>query len=260
MALAEPLAVGSPLAKPGVLMAQTWWHGFGMLALAIVGLALVNRWFILHLFTLLYLITGSEGASRFGLFLFLYPGVFLHELSHWATAWLLGLHPSKFRVWPRATKGNLQLGSVTIRSGGPLADGLVGLAPFLVGTALLTFIGWYVFPLRRTFSVGNMAALIGDISHTPDGLLWLYIVVIVSNSMLPSASDRRPWATVAAYLVIVGGIVYALGFVPTTGDMARVGGWLEPLALSLLFSLTVDVVFVLILLALEQVALVFRGG
>jgi len=89
VALAEPLAAGNPLASSGVLMAQTWWHGFGMLALAIVGLALVNRWFILHLFTLLYLITGSDGASRFGLFLFLYPGVFLHELSHWVTAWLL---------------------------------------------------------------------------------------------------------------------------------------------------------------------------
>ncbi len=240
-------------------MGQNWWFVFGALALVVAGLTLVNRWVILHLYTFFYLVTGSEKASRFGLFLFLYPGVFLHELSHWVVAWLLGLHPSKFRVRPRMTKGHLQLGSVTIRSGGPLADGLVGLAPFISGTALLTFIGVYVFPLKGALTARGLPDLVSEVSHAPDALFWLYVVVIVSNSMLPSASDRRPWATVAAYLAIVGGIAYALGFVPSTDGMAIVGHWMEPLAAALAFALLVDVVFVLMLLALEQVALVFRG-
>jgi hypothetical protein len=150
------------------------------------------------------------------------------------------------------------MGSVTVRSGGPLADGLVGLAPFAVGTALLTFIGWYVFPLRGAFSIQGLPGLIRDVLRTPDGLLWLYVVIIVSNSMLPSASDRRPWGTVAAYLAIVGGIAYALGFVPTATEIANFGGLLEPLITSLAFALIVDVAFVLSLLVLEQIALAFR--
>ncbi len=240
----------------------TWWQGLAALALAVVGLVLVNRWIFLHLYTFFYLITGSSKASQFGIFLFLYPGVFLHELSHWAVGWLLGLHPSKFRVWPRMAKGKLQMGSVTIRSGGPLADGLVGLAPFLVGTALLALIGNYVFPLEGAFQGNGMAGgilrLWSRVRNTPDSLLWLYVVVVSSNSMLPSASDRRPWGTVAAYLAIVSAAAYAMGFVPSAGEMAQVGRWLQPLTVSMAFALAVDAAFVLILLALEQVALIFR--
>lgn len=52
------------------------------------------------------------------------------------------------------------------------------------------------------------------LADTRDLLVWLYFLFTLSNTMLPSASDRRAWPTVVLLLAILGGLLAYLGVGP----------------------------------------------
>jgi hypothetical protein len=49
----------------------------------------------------------------------LFPGVLLHELSHWIAALLLGIRRYRFVFWPRRMGGRIRLGRCSWRRGIP---------------------------------------------------------------------------------------------------------------------------------------------
>jgi hypothetical protein len=71
--------------------------------------------------------------------------VVIHEAAHWGMARLLGLRTGKFRVWPKRQGRHIGLGSVSVESRHVVLDSLVGIAPLLVGTALVAIIGNAIF-------------------------------------------------------------------------------------------------------------------
>ena len=204
--------------------------------------------------------TGSVDLATLAVFLLLMPGVFVHELSHWVTAKLLGLRPSKFRVWPKRRKDGLGLGSVNVRSGGPWLDSIVGMAPLIAGSALLALVGAAVFQsdlLLSQLAQGRLLDTLGaffDALAQPDGLLWAYALFVIGNSMMPSRSDRQPLRSILVYLALAA-LIYVVVGLPLDPITALLG-WLVPgiqvLVGALLFVILLDAAIVSILFLLES--------
>ncbi len=181
-----------------VLLASLWWLSgrIGLLIQEIV-----------------YLITGSDDLAMVVLFLIYLPGILIHEASHWLIAKILGLKTSKFRVWPKFTRNSIGLGSVTVASGGRLWDSLVGMAPLLIGSALIVVIGEQVFDTQtlafawRTGKLlDGLTFIVDGLAHKPDSLWWGYLLFAIANAMMPSASDREPLKSLTLYVVFIGAL------------------------------------------------------
>jgi hypothetical protein len=229
-------------------------------------LAWFSRLISLRIQELVYLITGSQDMPMVVLFLVLLPGVVLHEFSHWIVAKLLGLHPGRFRVWPKKQGKYIGLGSVSVRQGGPLADSLVGIAPLVIGSIVVTTIGLQVFATSQMTAAWNHGAWLGGLGlvlhslNRPDGLAWAYLLFVVANAMMPSASDRQPVKSLLLYLILAGLIYFILDF-PLTALMTPLEWLVAPLQAltsALLFVLVLDAFVLAILFLLYGIVLWIR--
>ncbi len=208
---------------------------------------------------LIYRPTQSADAATIGLFLLFLPGVLVHELAHWVVAWLLGLKPSRFRVWPQRRGRMIQLGQVTVRQGGIWLDSLVGLAPLIAGTALIALIGHRVFEayrLAEAFIGGDwigLAELFRAALHRPDATLWTYAVFALANAMMPSPSDREPVKPVLLYLAAAA-VFYMVLDLPLDlfhSLLEAAGPLLASLNGAILFTILLDTLVLAALVALD---------
>ena len=186
---------------------------FVLFFVLIAGLWLLSWRIGLLIQEIVYLITGSDELAMVILFLIYLPGILIHEASHWLIARILGLKTSKFRVWPKFTRNSIGLGSVTVASGGALWDSLVGLAPLLVGSALIVLIGEQVFDTetvafawRTGKLLDGLTFVVDGLARKPDALWWGYLLFAIANAMLPSASDREPLKSLAIYVLLIGAL------------------------------------------------------
>lgn len=182
----------------------------------------LQRWIHRHLRGLALLLTGREGWAIALYALVLFPGVLLHEFSHWLTAGLLGVRTGKFSVWPKVQPdGSLQLGYVEYyktKSLGPIRESLIGAAPLLWGITAILLISRLVFDVPslvgsaelQSLSWQNLILGFQNIFKTADSMLWLYLLFTISNAMMPSASDRRAWP---GFIIVVGTILIFLTLV-----------------------------------------------
>ncbi len=181
-----------------ILLASLWWLSWR------IGLLIQE---------IVYLSTGSDNLAMVILFLIYLPGILVHEASHWLVARILGLKTSRFRVWPKYTRNTIGLGSVTVSSGGVVWDSLVGLAPLLIGSALIVLIGEQVFDtqtLAFAWRTGRLLDglnfVVTGLAQNPDSLLWSYLLFAIANAMMPSASDRAPLKSLGIYIVLIGAV------------------------------------------------------
>jgi len=238
-----------------------------LLAFSLFVLAWLSNQLSLRTQFVVYYLTGSLDLATVAIFLLLMPGVFVHELSHWVAAKLLGLRPSRFRVWPKRQKGSLGLGSVNVRSGGPWRDSIVGMAPLMTGSVLLALVGAAVFQsdlLLGQLEQGRLLDTLGaffDALARPDGLVWAYALFVIGNSMMPSRSDRQPLRSLLLYVALAALIYFVVGL--PVDPFTALLGWLIPgiqvLAGALLFVILLDVVVVSVLYLLEAVLGGARG-
>ncbi len=190
------------------------------LTLLLVLLARLSAWISIHLQGIAYLLTRNQNIAVLFMFLVLAPGVFLHELSHWLVARLLGVSTTGFRVWPRRMRGRtVQMGAVEVRGGGPISLALIGIAPFLVGTVLLILLGgWLHVPPRglsdwRTWLSWQRWSFLLTFFKQGDWPWRFYAIWLISTSMMPSAADRGPLKPVLLIILIlaIGGLLLGLG-------------------------------------------------
>lgn len=157
-----------------------------------------------------------------------FPGVLLHEGSHYLLARLLGVRTGRFSLLPRPMpNGLLQLGFVETARAGWLGDALIGLAPLLVGGAVVAYGGlarlglletWQQLQAQPAPALSPVAwkQIAVGILQRPDAWLWLYLTFTISSTMFPSAADRRAWLPVTIVLAGVLGI----------GLLAGAGPWM----------------------------------
>jgi len=180
-----------------------------------------------HLQQLGWQVTGNRAVALVAYALLLFPGVVLHEVSHWLLARLLGVRTGRISLLPsRSRDGQLVLGSVEYHVAGldPVRESLVGAAPLIAGCAALFLIANHLYGVSaatQAFAGGEVRPILDLLVqgwHRPDFWLWFYLIFAVANAMMPSPADRRAWPAFLALVALVVVILLILGW----------GDWLLP--------------------------------
>ena len=150
-----------------------------------------------------------------------FPGVLLHEGSHYLMARLLGVRTGRFSLIPRPLgDGKLQLGYVETVSADWLREALVGMAPLITGGLFVAYVGLSqlkIIILWQALLAGSLEIFLESfrtLVAQPDFWLWFYLALVVSSTMLPSESDRRAWLPLGLILLCLFGISLVAGAGP----------------------------------------------
>lgn len=174
-----------------------------------------------------------------------FPGVLLHEGSHFLMAKLLGVRTGRVSLLPRSLPGGrLQMGSVETAVVDPLRETLIGAAPLIAGGLFVAFAGLYQLGLLNLWNayaaLGADAALsaVPGMTGGADFWVWLYLTFVVSSTMLPSASDRRAWLPLGLVVALLFGVSLFAGIGPWLA--ANLAPYLERLfrAVAIVFGIS----------------------
>jgi hypothetical protein len=178
----------------------TTFEGFLWLLAALVVLLLLQRTLHLEIQAFFLILTRKPGLTQTIFALIFLPGVFLHELSHFMAAKLLGVQTGKFSLIPQTQpNGRLRLGYVETASGGFIRDALIGAAPLVVGSLFVTYVAIYQLHLLPLWDLIRLAKWsefwsgLAAIPEAADFWFWFYLNFTISSTMMPSASDRHAW-------------------------------------------------------------------
>lgn len=209
------------------LIAAWFW-----LFLVLIPLVILERWIHRHVQGIGLLLTRDPDLAAMIYAALFLPGVALHEASHWLMAKLVGAKTARVSLWPRRQPdGTLRLGFVETEKVDFVREALIGLAPLIAGSTavvLISFSRLGVGPVGEAIANGEAADIARGLAaslRAADSLIWLYFIFTISNSMIPSESDRRAWLPVLVLLAVIGLALYYAGFAPLV--LASVG---EPLA------------------------------
>ena len=228
--------------------------GLVWLVICLAPFLLVQRWLHREIQTVFLLLTRRPELTN-GLFsLLFFPGVLVHETSHFLMAKLLRVPTGRFSVFPKAQPdGQLQLGFVETAKTDFMRDALIGIAPLLSGGAVIVYLG---ISLLGMVPLGNFAAhaqwaqfwqALVQLPDLPDFWLWFYLAFTISSTMLPSASDRRAWLPLTLVLVGLAGIAILAGAGPRM--LSHLAPQLNQLLLTLSTIFGISLVLHLILAA-----------
>lgn len=228
-----------------------------VLAFTLLLLLWVKRWITEHLQELGMRLIGDPDVALILYFVVVLPGVVIHELSHWLMATLLGVRVSKLSIGPvrKGRSRRVSLGSVRVGQVDPLRASLIGLAPLLVGSAVILLIGNMVLGVGEvaealaTQNVEGVLAGLDQVVRVADFWLWLYLIFAVSNAMLPSESDMAAVRPVLIFLGIIAAVMVVVGRVPSISEetvrvVNAIAGYL---ASAFGVTLAADAVFMLVI-------------
>lgn len=204
--------------------------GIVWLLILSVALAVLQKRLHSETQSIFYLLTGRKDIALVLFSLLFFPGVLLHEVSHFVVARLLGIRTGRLSLLPQPLPdGRLRLGYVETASADIFRDSLIGGAPLLLGGLFVAYAGmvhlgipalWDRF-IERGFSI--LWQMLSGLSGQPDFWLWFYLIFAVSSTMLPSASDRRAWAPVVVGILVAGIVLFLVS-----------GSWLDGLWASII--------------------------
>lgn len=167
------------------------------------------------------LITRNQNMSQILFAILFFPGVMLHESSHYLMARLLGVKTGRFSLIPKQIEARrLQLGYVETAQSDVIRDALIGGAPLIVGGIVVAYIGFVRFNLPAIWlgtqvdafkSWREVAAMV---YQNPDFWLWGYLAFVISSTMMPSRSDRRAWLPIGIMMAILLGLSLMAGAGP----------------------------------------------
>lgn len=203
---------------------------------------------------LFFLILRRDNSADFLFYILFFPGILVHETSHWFMAKILRVPTGRFSVIPRhLPNGKLRLGYVETQKTDWFRDSLIGAAPLITGclvTGWIVATFWHTEGLAELLWNGDLEVfwkLVSDIYQGSGFWIWFYLVFTISSMMLPSESDRSSWLPV--FLIFLGLIVILI--------VVGAGGWMQTtllpfinpfiLGLVMVFSVSL-VVHVLLLL------------
>jgi hypothetical protein len=187
-------------------------HLYGLLWLLLLlgPLLIFQRWLHWEIQAIFLLITRRPDITVVLFSVLFFPGVLLHEASHWIMARLLGVRTAGFSLLPRPMDGGkLQMGYVKVSRTDWLRDALIGAAPLITGGLIVAYIGLAQLDLHALWDAavtGGPAAIIAAIPalvEQKDFWLWFYLIVVVSSMMMPSESDRRAWLPLALVVLVL---------------------------------------------------------
>ncbi|MGA2502583.1 MAG: hypothetical protein ABSG01_00670 [Anaerolineales bacterium] len=208
------------------------------------------------------ILTRSAGVMQVLFALMFFPGVLLHELSHFLSAKLLAVQTGRFSLIPQVqADGKLRLGYVETASGGFVRDALIGAAPLVTGSAFVALAGIYLLNLLPVWGVMRSAdwvvfwTLLKSVPGSPDFWLWFYLTFTVSSTMLPSQSDRHAWLPlgILVAVLVVAAILAGAGTWMLTNLAPRLNQFLGVLAMIFGLSGVLHLLLVIPFFLLHQI-------
>ncbi|MCB0033894.1 MAG: hypothetical protein KDE51_07740 [Anaerolineales bacterium] len=233
-------------------------------------LYLLERGIHYHLIQTTHLLIGNRRGAFYLYAIILFPGVFLHELSHWLMANLLWVPTYNLSLKPELfDDGSYVLGyvesSTRSRSGrkvGAIRWSLIGVAPLLFGLSVILLIGFFVFDVSQLPAVSDAGfmATISPIIETNYFGIWLYVLFAVGNAMMPSKPDRQAWPTFFGILVVVLCFLYIMGVLEslwiTAAPLFMVA--FNYLGVAFTIIIIVNCIFLLAIMVLKRLLLLWR--
>jgi len=177
---------------------------------------------------LAYILTGSKKIGIYFYHLIFFPGVVIHELTHFFMAAMLGVRTGEIKLWPtfqedHEKKQRVALGFVKIAKTDFVRSSIIGAAPFLSGFVILYMLAEMTFSTALTWN--SIPLYIESLAVDPLKWLWTYLILVIGNTMFVSKEDARAWPV----LFIFFGGIYAL--IWWFGQQNIVITFLEPLIL-----------------------------
>jgi len=190
-----------------------WW-----LLAALLPLLFLQRRLHQETMAVFLLLTRNQGMALILFSLLYFPGVVLHEMSHWITAKILGVRTGKIWLIPeRMPDGNLRMGYVEAERVDFVRESLIGFAPLLFGGLFVAYAG--LFQLKFHLLWGTLMSV--QFAALPDAFatlyaqsdfwLWFYLTFVVSATMMPSESDRQSWMPLVMFVLMVLIVAFVVG-------------------------------------------------
>ena len=176
---------------------------------ALVPFLVMRRLLYVELLRLLYGFTRDLLTAHKVHFLLVFPGVLLHELSHFLAFRLMGVH-CRLHLGVKMQGNTAVYGSVEFYESDVSAfkHFISGIAPLVTGLIAISLLSIYLMGLP---SINSLAAGEADIQlaaiwqNAKTFWFWLalYLTFAVSSEMVPSPSDRRYWIHLGVILVVL---------------------------------------------------------
>ena len=199
--------------------------GVVWLILTLAALLILQRSLHRELQWVFLLATRREDIAITLFSILFFPGILLHEGSHFLMARLCGVRTGRFSLIPRPLpEGKLQLGFVETAPADWLRETLIGMAPLVSGLLFVAYVGLVQLNLSALWQAlltGGAQAFtqsLHSLIQQPDFWLWFYLALVVSSTMLPSAADRRAWLPLMAFFALLVGISLIFGAGPWLYD------------------------------------------
>ncbi len=132
-----------------------------------------------------YRLTGSRDTTIYCLAAIFLPGTLIHELAHALVAGGMLVPVGAISVTPKIHEGGVTLGTAEITKTDPFRRALIGVAPVIVGLALILTLVWFItsVPLWAQIVFG-------------------YIIFLVANTMFSSPKDLE--GSVEVFAMVLG--------------------------------------------------------
>ncbi len=128
------------------------------------------------------------------------PGTVIHELSHYLVARILLVKASAPHLWPKIEHDRIVMGHVMVPKVDPIRMFLIGIAPFIVGLAILGSMLWFGYTHQWWTAAWYWQAILG------------YAIFQISNSLFLSGADLKQMIRLVLILLIIAALTYLLGF------------------------------------------------
>ena len=190
---------------------------------------------------LFYLILRRDTSADLLFYILFFPGILLHETSHWLMAKFMRVPTGRFSVIPHhLPNGKLRLGYVETQKTDWFRDALIGAAPLITGCLITGGLAanlWHPQGLLVVLGNGDLESFwngVVGIYRGVDFWIWFYLIFTISSMMLPSESDRSSWLPVI--LIFLGVMAILL--------VAGAGGWMQSNLLPFVNPFIIDLILV----------------
>lgn len=208
----------------------------GIFIFELVLLFFLSRFLTRSISVLLFRLTKSQTITIHALSFIFLPGIIIHELSHLLTAGVLFVPIGEIDFFPKITEDGVKLGSVAIGKTDIFRRMVVGIAPFIVGIALILITLFYF--ISPDFFLGLFTWKIA---------LLLYIVFEITNTMFSSKKDMEGVIELLLAVVLFSAVFYFIGFriplsfLQTSFENNQAIEFVKKADIFLLVSITLDV-------------------